>query len=210
MPFFIQGSFRFEIGKIVCLEFEDEKDPPVVFTKPATSVVHQDDDVLTKDGKDELAFSLYYAMAMGRRTESSKKAKMSSVLGFGMLLDIFDPKELSKLRKEGLPWDLTKGRDTFCPISEFTSSKDIGDPYGHEVYLEKNGREVRNTSTRELQMGLEDAMQHVSESMTLAPGDIIAVKIKGCDGTLAVGDEIEAGISSVGIIRNRIAPPLKG
>ena len=135
---------------------------------------------------------------------------MSSVLGFGMLVDVFDPKELSHLRKEGLPWEMTKGRNTFCPISEFTPSKDIGDPYGHEVYLEINGKEVRKTSTRELHMGLEDAMHHVSGSMTLSPGDIIAVKIKGCEGTLATGDEVEAGISSVGIVRNRIGPPSRG
>ena len=65
-------------------------------------------------------------------------------------------------------------------------------------------------STRDLQVGLEDAMTLISESMTLAPGDIVAVKIKECVGILGEGDELEAGISSVGIIRNRIVPPSRG
>lgn len=207
MPHFIQGSHRFEIGKIVCIEMEDGDTSPLVFIKPATSVVHQDDEVVPPDDAGELAFGLFFAMAMGKRTGSSIKAKMSSVLGFGMIVDIYDRDELDLTIKKGLPWEMVKGRDTFCPISEFTSSGDIGDPYGHEVYMEINGDEVLRSSTRELQMNLEDAMLHISKRMTLSPGDIVAVKIKEGQGALHAGDEIEAGISSVGIVRNRLASP---
>ncbi|MGA1872473.1 MAG: fumarylacetoacetate hydrolase family protein [Thermoplasmatota archaeon] len=210
MPFFVQGSYKFEIGKIICVELEDEDHSPLIFTKPATSVIHQDDEVRAMDDGGKLDFGLFFAMAIGKKTERSKKAKISSVLGFGVLVDIFDEEELSKIKKEGLPWEMTKGRDTSCPISEFTPSKDIGDLYGHEVYLEINGDEVLKASTRDLQVGLEDAMTLISESMTLAPGDIVAVKIKECVGILGEGDELEAGISSVGIIRNRIVPPSRG
>ncbi|MBN1539077.1 MAG: fumarylacetoacetate hydrolase family protein [Candidatus Thermoplasmatota archaeon] len=207
MPHFIQGSHRFEIGKIVCVEVKEEDGPPLVFIKPATSVVHQDDEVVSPTDAGELSFGLFFAMAMGERTGSSIRAKMSSVLGFGMVVDIYDQEELIKVMENGLPWEMVKGKDTFCPISEFTPSGDIGDPYGHEVYMEINGKEMLRSSTRDLQMNLEDALHHISKSMTLSPGDIVAVKIKEGEGTLHAGDEIEAGISSVGIVRNRLGSP---
>ncbi|MBN1390059.1 MAG: fumarylacetoacetate hydrolase family protein [Candidatus Thermoplasmatota archaeon] len=210
MPHFVQGSHRFEIGKIVCIEVNEEDGPPVVFLKPATSVIHQDEEVNPPEEGGELSFGIFYAMAIGERTGTSIKAKMSSVLGFGLLMDIYDGNLLTRVREQGLPWDMAKGRDTYCPLSEFTPSQEIGDPYGHEVYMQLNGMELVKSSTRDLQMNLEDAMHHISGTMTLAPGDLLAVKIKECEGTLRTGDEIEAGISSVGIIRNRLGPSSRG
>ena len=46
MPHFLQGNYRFEIGKIVCVDKDGEQEDPVVFMKPASSIVHQGDDIL--------------------------------------------------------------------------------------------------------------------------------------------------------------------
>lgn len=148
-------------------------------------------------------------MAVGERVKSTSRAKMSHLLGLGVLFDIYDIKELEMVKEEGLPWLLAKGRDTFCPISEFTSLKDAGDPYGQEVYMEINGEEILKATTRDLEMGLEETMHHVSQFMTLAPGDIIAIRIKEGEGKIEAGDEIEAGISSIGILRNQVKGPSK-
>jgi 2-keto-4-pentenoate hydratase/2-oxohepta-3-ene-1,7-dioic acid hydratase in catechol pathway len=207
MPHFIQGSFRFEIGKIICIEREKEKDDPVIFLKPPSSIIHQGDEIIHPDNGSDLGYGLFLAMAIGERIDPGGNAKLSNVLGFGILLDIFDINELERARDKGLPWLLAKGRDSFCPISEFSSLKDVGDPYVQEVYMEINGEEVLRSNTRELEIGLEETMQYISERMALAPGDILAVKIKEGGGKVRSNDEIEAGVSSIGIIRNPVRSP---
>ncbi len=204
MPHFLLGNYRFEVGKIICVEREDEKDEPLIFMKPPSSIIHQGDDIIHPGLGSELGYNLCLAMAVGERIEGNAKAKMSHLLGLGVLFDIFDVKEFESSRKDGLPWLIAKGRDTFCPISEFASLKEAGDPYGQEVYLEINGEEVLKTTTRELEIGLEEAMLHISEFITLAPGDILAVRVKGGGGRIKKEDEIEAGISSIGILRNNV------
>ena len=207
MPHFTQGSFRFEIGKIICIEKESGNDDPVIFLKPPSSIIHQGDEIIHPENGSDLGYGLFLAMAIGERVDPGGRAKLSNVLGFGILLDIFDIEELERARDKGLPWVLAKGRDSFCPISEFSSLKDVGDPYAQEIYMEINGEEVLKSNTRELDIGLEETMQYVSERMALTPGDIVAVKVKGGEGKVESSDEIEAGISSVGIIRNPVRGP---
>jgi 2-keto-4-pentenoate hydratase/2-oxohepta-3-ene-1,7-dioic acid hydratase in catechol pathway len=207
MPHFLQGNYRFEVGKIICVERDDEDADPTVFSKPSSSIIHQGDDILHPGLGSELGFGVYLAMAIGKRVESSTSAKLSNLLGLGVLFDIYDVNELDSLKKEQQPWLLAKGKDTFCPISEFTPMKDAGDPYGQEVYLEINGEEVLTTTTRELEMGMEESLDHLSRFMTLAPGDIIAIRIKEGSGRIEKDDEIEAGISSIGILRNKVRAP---
>lgn len=35
----------------------------------------------------------------------------------------------SAAKKTGFPWDLSKGQDNFCPVSEFIDAKEIRNPY---------------------------------------------------------------------------------
>jgi 2-keto-4-pentenoate hydratase/2-oxohepta-3-ene-1,7-dioic acid hydratase in catechol pathway len=56
-------------------------------------------------------------------------------------------------------------------------------------------------------MGMEESLDHLSRFMTLAPGDIIAIRIKEGSGRIEKDDEIEAGISSIGILRNKVRAP---
>jgi len=209
MPHFVQGSYRFEAGKIICVENSKggEDNGPLVFTKPPTSIIHDDDLIIPGPGNFNLGYGLYLSAAIGKRIVSDTRSKMAHILGFGIFLDIHDRERLGKCREEGLPWDLAKGRDTFCPMSEFVPPGDVHDPYGLEVYLEVNNEEKALSSTRELVMGLEDSLQFVSERMTIAPGDIIGVMVKGTEGTLYPGDRIEAGISSIGVLRAAVKTP---
>lgn len=207
MPHFIQGSFRFEIGKIICIEKDPNEKDPLIFLKPPSSIIHQGDEIIHPEKGADLGYGLFLAMAIGERVDPGGRAKLSNVLGFGVLLDVYDIKELKKARDQGLPWLTAKGRDSFCPISEFSSLKDVGDPYVQEVYMEVNGEEVLRSNTRELDIGLEETMHFISKRMALTPGDIVAVKMKDGSGKVGSGDEIEAGISSIGIIRNMIKTP---
>jgi 5-carboxymethyl-2-hydroxymuconate isomerase len=209
MPHFVQGKYRFEAGKILCVENSrgGEGEGPLVFIKPPTSIIHDDGAIVPGKVNFNLGYGLYLGAAVGKRIVADTRNRMAHILGFGLFLDVYDREQLGMCQQEGLPWDFAKGRDTFCPMSEFVPSNEVHDPYGLEVYLEVNGEEKALTSTRDLVMGLEDSLQFVSERMTIAPGDVIGVLVKGTEGTLYPGDRIEAGISSIGVLRAAVKTP---
>jgi 2-keto-4-pentenoate hydratase/2-oxohepta-3-ene-1,7-dioic acid hydratase in catechol pathway len=207
MPHFVQGDYKFEVGKILCVRSSGDGKGPIIFLKPPSSILHEGESILMGNGCYNLGHDLYLCAAVGKKIVKDTKSKLGHILGFGLMMDVFDREELSRCREGGLPWLFANGRDTFCPISEFVESDSIHDPYGLEVYLEVNDEEKLSTNTKELVLGLEDAFESMTEFMTLSPGDLLGVRILKTEGTLYPGDRVEAGLSSVGVLRNDVAGP---
>jgi 2-keto-4-pentenoate hydratase/2-oxohepta-3-ene-1,7-dioic acid hydratase in catechol pathway len=72
---------------------------------------------------------------------------------------------------------------------------------GLEVYLEIDGEQKASLTTKELMVDVPTALRTASRSMTLYPGDIVGIDIKGTEMPVGPNSRIEAGISSVSIIR---------
>ncbi|MFO8050478.1 MAG: fumarylacetoacetate hydrolase family protein [Thermoplasmatota archaeon] len=201
MPYFIQEHYRIEVGKIICVD-SDGGDDHRFCIKPASSITRSDQAIEIPSDAEELGFRMMLAAAVGERISARRRHKMASLMGFGAALDIYDVRKLKTARKNGLPWAEAKGSDTFCPISDFTPVKDIDDPYDLEVYLEVNGEEVIKGSTKDRRIDMENVLERVTRSITLYPGDLICVPVSDEEGFLSAGDSIEAGISSVGVLRH--------
>ncbi len=76
-------------------------------------------------------------------------------------------------------------------------------PEGLNVRLKFNGKPVKEGNTRNMAFGVGRIISHVSEFMTLQPGDIIFTGSPGgC--AMAVGDDIEVEIDGIGTLRNRV------
>jgi 2-keto-4-pentenoate hydratase/2-oxohepta-3-ene-1,7-dioic acid hydratase in catechol pathway len=205
MPYFSQENYHFEIGKILCvIEPEEGGGRPIIFLKPASSILDNDGPIGIPDGRKNLGYAIMLGVSIGRKITKDTKNPMENILGFSIIIDISDIEEIEDSRSSGLPWTMGKGRDTFCPMSEFSPFKEVEDPYACGVYMEINGEEVVSTDTKELVMDIESALHMVSGHMTLYPGDIIAIALKDTQGIVSEGDMIEAGISSIGVLRHRL------
>ena len=53
--------------------------------------------------------------------------------------------------------------------------------------------------------GIDELVAHVSEAMTLLPGDVILTGTPAGVGPLAVGDEVSVTIENIGTLTNRVA-----
>jgi 2-keto-4-pentenoate hydratase/2-oxohepta-3-ene-1,7-dioic acid hydratase in catechol pathway len=72
-------------------------------------------------------------------------------------------------------WDKGKGFDTAGPIGPWLVTTDeLRDPQALDMLLEVNGRKMQSGSTRTMVFSVAKIISHVSQYMTLLPGDIIA------------------------------------
>lgn len=100
----------------------------------------------------------------------------------------------NEAKKKGLPWDISKGFDTFLPISNIIPKSAIPDPHSIELYLSVNGEVKQQDSTNLMLFQLPRLLSDISKVMTLEQGDIILTGTPKGVGPVVPGDVMRAGI----------------
>lgn len=93
-----------------------------------------------------------------------------------------------------MPWTLGKGFDTACPVSRFVSREEIKDPNNVQIWCKVNGEMRQNETTSDMVFPIESLISHISQYMTLEPGDLILTGSPAGVGPIGPGHVIEAGI----------------
>jgi 2-keto-4-pentenoate hydratase/2-oxohepta-3-ene-1,7-dioic acid hydratase in catechol pathway len=110
-------------------------------------------------------------------------------------------------------WDKGKGFDTAGPIGPWLVTTDeIADPQNLDMALDLNGRRMQTGNTRTMIFGVAKIVSHVSQYMTLLPGDIIAtgtppgvgLGIKPTPMFLKPGDQLQLTIQGLGEQRQKV------
>lgn len=100
----------------------------------------------------------------------------------------------NEAKKKGLPWDISKGFDTFLPMSNIINKAAIPDPHKIELYLTVNGKVQQNDSTELMLFRIPRILGDISKVMTLEAGDIILTGTPKGVGPVVPGDVMRAGI----------------
>jgi len=100
----------------------------------------------------------------------------------------------NEAKKKGLPWDISKGFDTFLPISKPISKSAIPDPHNIELYLTVNDEVRQNDSTELMLFQIPRILSDISKVMTLEAGDIVITGTPKGVGPVRPGDVMRAGI----------------
>jgi 2-keto-4-pentenoate hydratase/2-oxohepta-3-ene-1,7-dioic acid hydratase in catechol pathway len=100
----------------------------------------------------------------------------------------------NEAKKKGLPWDISKGFDTFLPVSKVINKAAIPDPHNIELYLTVNGKVQQNDSTELMLFRIPRILSDISKVMTLEPGDIVLTGTPKGVGPVVPGDVMRAGI----------------
>ena len=107
-------------------------------------------------------------------------------------------------------WALGKGFDTHAPIGPWiTTADEISDPHALSIRGLVNGELRQNSNTRQMVFNLWDQIAHISQVMTLEPGDLIFTGTPGGVGAgfkppkfLKPGDRVRIEIEGLGAIEN--------
>jgi len=108
-------------------------------------------------------------------------------------------------------WILGKSFDTHAPFGPWIVTADeIADPHTLGIRSLVNGEVRQNSNTRELVFNIYDQIAHLSQAMTLEPGDVIFTGTPGGVGTamkpptyLKAGDVVRVEIDGIGAIETR-------
>ncbi|MGR7995091.1 fumarylacetoacetate hydrolase family protein [Xanthobacter sp. ZOL 2024] len=113
-------------------------------------------------------------------------------------------------------WVLGKSFDGHGPIGPWiTTADEIGDPHRLAIRCLVNGEVRQNSNTRQLVFDVWHQIAHLSEPMTLEPGDLIFTGTPGGVGwameprqVLKSGDRVRCEIAELGAIECRMVPEL--
>ena len=105
-------------------------------------------------------------------------------------------------------WILGKSFDTHAPFGPWIVTADeIGDPHALGIRCLVNGEVRQNSNTRELVFNVFDQIAHLSQAMTLEPGDVIFTGTPGGVGAamkppgyLKAGDTVCVEIDKIGTL----------
>jgi 2-keto-4-pentenoate hydratase/2-oxohepta-3-ene-1,7-dioic acid hydratase in catechol pathway len=110
-------------------------------------------------------------------------------------------------------WSLGKSFDTHAPIGPWITTRDDIDPHNLALRCWVNGEERQSSNTRHLVFDVFDQVAHLSQAMTLEPGDLVFTGTPGGIGAamtprrfLQPGDVVRCEIEGLGHIENRFEP----
>jgi 2-keto-4-pentenoate hydratase/2-oxohepta-3-ene-1,7-dioic acid hydratase in catechol pathway len=178
----------------------DLAEPPIVFLKPSTSVVGPGDSVQYPVGvSEQVDYEGELAVVIARLCREVPPARVKDVvLGFTCANDV----TARDLQRSESQWGRAKGFDTFCPIGPWVAT-DI-DPSDLAVTTTVNGELRQAGRTSQMMRSVDELVSHISQAMTLLPGDVILTGTPAGVGPLVVGDEVTVSIEQVGSLTNRV------
>lgn len=100
----------------------------------------------------------------------------------------------NEAKKKGLPWDISKGFDTFLPISNVIPKSAIPDPHDIEVWLSVNDKMRQDDSTNLMLFDIPRMLSDISKVMALEEGDIVITGTPKGVGPVEAGDVVRGGI----------------
>jgi len=180
----------------------DVPDVPVVFLKPSTSVIGPGEPIRYPTGvSGDVHYEGELAVVIGRLCREVPAERAGDViLGFTCGNDV-TARDLQRAEPQ---WGRAKGFDTFCPIGPWIETEAPSLAGDLELTTTVNGEVRQRGRTSGMMHGVADLVAHVTEAMTLLPGDVILTGTPAGVGPLAVGDEVAVSIEGIGTLTNPV------
>jgi 2-keto-4-pentenoate hydratase/2-oxohepta-3-ene-1,7-dioic acid hydratase in catechol pathway len=198
--------------KIVCIgrnyrehaaELGNEVPPePLLFLKPPSSVIGPGETIIRPRLSARVDYEGELGVVIGKRCRSLRPDEevRPYILGYTCVNDV----TARDLQKKDGQWTRAKGFDTFCPVGPIVV--DELDPWkGVDVACRVNGATKQQGNTRDFIFALDVLIRHISQVMTLLPGDLISTGTPSGVGPLVTGDVVEVSAAGVGTLRNPVS-----
>ncbi|KAK4234832.1 putative mitochondrial hydrolase FMP41 [Achaetomium macrosporum] len=195
-------------GKIICIgrNYADHitelnsarPKQPFFFQKPTSSILLPGEGPVIRPRGVNLHYEVELALILGKQlrdlNEQDEQAALDAIESYALSIDMTARNIQNEAKKKGLPWDISKGFDTFLPLSNAISKAAIPDPHKIELYLTVNGKVQQNDSTELMLFRIPRILSDISKVMTLEPGDIVLTGTPKGVGPVVPGDVMRAGI----------------
>ena len=150
----------------------DAPKEPIVFNKSPNCLIGPNDDVIIPKSSNSLDHEVEIAIIIGRKAKYVKEEDAQNfIFGYCICNDI---SEREWQKKRGGQWVKGKSGDTFGPLGPYLVTKDeIKNPFDLNLHLDLNGKRRQTGNTSLMIFNFNFLVSHISQFITLMPGDII-------------------------------------
>lgn len=171
------------VGKFICvgLNYSDHAaetgaavpEQPIIFFKATSAICGPDDDVIIPKGSEQSDWEVELGVIIGAEARYVSEADaLDHVAGYCVVNDL---SERDFQINRGGQWVKGKSADTFGPIGPWLVTRDeIADPQNLAMWLDVDGHRYQDGNTSTMVFGVAELVSHISQFMSLQPGDVIS------------------------------------
>jgi 2-keto-4-pentenoate hydratase/2-oxohepta-3-ene-1,7-dioic acid hydratase in catechol pathway len=182
---------------------------PLLFGMYANAIIGPNAPIVIPPATKQVDYEAELAVVIGTRARRvSIDNALHYVAGYSIMHDV-SARDLQFGDKQ---WTRGKSIDTFAPMGPcLVSQSELGDGSGLAIELRLNGERMQKSNTRNLIFNVPALVSHISQTMTLEPGDVISTGTPSGVGFvrnppvfLKAGDTVEIEIEGIGVLKNPI------
>jgi len=176
------GACVGNIGKFLCigLNYSDHAAEtgaaipkhPILFFKANSAIVGPYDDVVMPRGSTHTDWEVELGVVIGKEAKYvSKEDALDYVAGYCIVNDVSERHFQNNLTGQ---WTKGKSCDTFGPTGPWLVTRDeVGDPQNLNMTCDVNGKRMQTGTTSTMIFTVAEIIEHLSQLLTLHPGDVI-------------------------------------
>jgi len=147
-------------------------DVPTVFSKYNSSIIGPGDSIVLPRVSTQPDYEAELAIVIGKKGRYiSKENWREYVFGYTNLHDV----SARDVQMATTQWMMGKTFDTFAPIGPaIVTADELPNPNALKIELVLNGEVMQSSNTSEMVFHVPYLIEHLSQVMTLEPGDIIS------------------------------------
>jgi len=209
-----------KVGKFICigLNYSDHAaetgaelpEEPIIFMKATSAITGPNDPIYIPRTSEKTDWEVELGVIIGKDCKYVSEADaLDYVAGYCVINDVSE--RAFQTERSG-QWVKGKSADSFGPIGPyFVTSDEVADPQNLDMWLTVNGETRQNGSTKTMAFTVAQVVSHLSQFMSLQPGDVISTGTPPGVGMgmnpptyLKKGDVVELGIEGLGTQRQDV------
>lgn len=200
---------RFAVRRIYCvgrnyaehareMGHDPDRDPPFFFSKPADALLTDDKPLPYPPQTADLHYEGELVVAIGRGgRDIAPAAALEHVWGYAAGND-FTRRDLQAIAKKlSRPWDLAKGFDHSAACGALLPVGESGHLAQGGIVSKVNGEIRQNGDLSDMIWPVAEIIAALSQSVALAPGDLIFTGTPAGVGKIQAGDTVSVEIAGL-------------
>ncbi len=184
---------------------QDERDPPVIFMKPADAIVRNGGEIPYPIFTTNFHYECELVVTMKSGGYNIPLGQAAShIFGYAVGLDMTRRDHQAAALAKGLPWEVTKAFDNSAPVGPVTRVEDSGILSTGHVRLKVNGETRQDDDISLLIWKIDEIIAKLSEQYELKAGDIIMTGTPAGVGAVVTGDVLDCAVDGLAPMQVRI------
>ena len=200
----------FPVGKVYCVgkNYSDhakemggevDQDQPFFFSKPPQAITKLAS-IPFPTQTDDLHHEVELVVFLRSECSNISPGEASQhIFGYGVGVDLTKRDLQTSAKKNGKPWDLSKGFDKSAPISKIHKKEGFLINEG-EISLNVNSQNRQSGNLKNMAWKVDELISWLSKFITLKAGDIIFTGTPSGVSRLFPNDKVEATIEEIGTL----------